>query len=376
MSLQSARRNCFDALRLFAALAVVVQHSVTHLGAPLPWYSLVGRAWFYDGVTAFFILSGLMVFRSAERCADEGRPWREFYRNRALRIIPAVYAYVIVAVVALLAVGALAVRELMTPQGAVFLTSHALLAPVYHPPMLADFGVGVLNGSLWTIPVEVSFYLIVPLLVLAAKRTGPWVMLAVLATVSAAAIGAFALIGGAAAEGTAAKLYSVTFLPWLWFFVIGIAWSRLWVVAPKSGWLAAAGLATYAALAWVRAGLEPGGGVLLTALAAVPLSYSLVWLGYHGPKVLRRLPDRIGDLSFGTYIWHMPVVNLLIFYGARDWAVPGLVKVLAAVVVSLVLAAFSWWLVERPALRRKNYSLRGAAPLVVTEPPAKSPSRR
>lgn len=62
------------------------------------------------------------------------------------------------------------------------------------------------------------------------------------------------------------------------------------------------------------------------------------------------------DLSFGIYIWHMPVINLLLVF-----AVPSLPITL---LVTFSIAALSWFLVERPALRLKRHSLRA---LVETE---------
>lgn len=359
--MSAPRIDCFDALRLFAALAVVVGHSVTHMGASFLWYDGGNGWWFHDGVVAFFVLSGLMVYRSGERCHERGQPWREYYRNRALRIIPAIYIYGVLIVVALVAVGQINSSNVTSVGVVAFIVSTFALIPVYHPAQFSDFGVGVVNGSLWTIPVEVSFYLVLPLVVLLMHRIGFRRGMTVVGVIAAAGLLAYAAGLGLAPEAMAVKLYGVTFLGWFWFFALGIFWSRMWRRTPHHGGIALAGFVLYAAIAVVRYFVEaPGYSAVLTALGAVPLSYSLVWFGNYGPKFLGRLTNRIGDLSFGTYVWHMVVVNFLIYFGARDWPLPGTVKVLVAAAISLALAALSWHLVEKPALARKKFSSAAA----------------
>ncbi|WP_168429014.1 acyltransferase family protein [Microbacterium sp. K36] len=352
---ESAKRhNTFDFIRLFAALAVVVEHSVHHLDAAFLWHQRDDTLWFNGGVATFFILSGMMVYRSGERAYADGRPWRDFYRNRALRIIPAIYAYFAVLVVLLIVTGFLAPGQLLTVQFAAFAVSNLLLAPVWSPPMLDDFGVGVVNGSLWTIPVEVSFYVIVPLMVVLASRRGLRSMLVVVLIIAGISVGAYGAVGATTTESLAWKAFGVTFLPYLWWFAIGAAWSRLWSRIPQRGWMAAVAVVLYFVLA--KLPLDPGPAFIANAVAAVPLSYAVIWFGYHGPKALGRFTDRLGDLSFSIYIWHMIVVNLLVSWGARSWAIDGTLLVLGVVVVTAVIAFASWHLVEKPALNRKRYT--------------------
>jgi len=368
MTSRGHRRNCFDALRLLAALAVVVGHATENLHTSFLWEQGHGDLWFRDGVTAFFIMSGLMIYRSAERCRADGEPWWQFYRNRALRIMPAIYVYALALLVILPLAGALTWSEASSPQFVVFMGSHFALAPVYHPAIFDDFGVGIVNGSLWTIPVEVSFYVIVPLIVLTAARFGFTRALVGVMAFSALGTGLYLAWGGNAADFMAAKLLMVTFAPYLWFFGLGIIWSRLWPHVSHAGWVAGAAFGLYVVGCAIRTPLDGPAYELVTTIAALPLSYFLVWFGYNGPAVLSRVTDRIGDLSFSTYIWHYLVINLAIEAGARSWGVPGTVTILGVIVVSLGIAALSWWLVEKPALGLKHYSLRAEqAPLTVEE---------
>jgi peptidoglycan/LPS O-acetylase OafA/YrhL len=354
------RANCFDLLRLFAALSVAVHHATLLLGATFLWHSADDPWWFMDGVPLFFIMSGLLVYRSAEKCHTAGRRWMEFYRNRALRIAPALYAYLVILVPVLLIVGSLSPGEMSSARFAAFTVSVLALIPVYTPSILHDFGSGTVNGSLWTIPVEVSFYVIAPALVLAAVQWGRRQVLTAVAVLSLGGVVLYAATGAQSATSLPIRLFGVTFLPFLWYFTLGIFWSHLWRRTVQSSWIAAGCAIAYGVLAWARHGHDAGPAALYTAVAALPLSYVAMWVGHHGPQRLARIPAQIGDLSFGTYIWHLIVVGVLLEAGARSWRIPGTALVLVVVLAALALAAASWWLVERPALRMKRYTSRAS----------------
>lgn len=363
----TARANNFDFLRLFAATAVLVHHAVIHLDTNFLWHNESNNWWFNGGVPLFFILSGMMVYQSGERCLATGRPWRDFYLNRGLRIMPAMYAYIVALTIFLLAIGVVTFSQVVTPTYAAYFASNILLAPVYTPPSLADFGVGVVNGSLPTIPMEVSFYVIVPLLVILASKVKWRNMIVIVFAIAAAGVVVYALAGGAEATPMIWKVYGVTFLPYLWYFAIGMFWSRAWPHVKSSGWLALLAIVLYFVIDKVPA-VGADGSVITRALAAIPLSYAALWFGHNGPLIFSRLTRRIGDLSFGTYIWHMIVVNTLIFYGARTWPIPGTLLVCIVFAISVLIAFLSWRFVEKPALGLKRYSSRRAAVTPPHEP--------
>ncbi|MEU1679458.1 acyltransferase [Micromonospora zamorensis] len=351
--------NCFDFLRLLAALAVVVQHAVEHTDSHFLWYAPGSGRWFGDGVAVFFVISGGLVFSSALRCHESGRGWSEYFRNRLLRIAPAIHVYLVVVVGLLLLAGAVGTRSLAEPQFLAWAGSTLLLVPVYHPPLLADFGTGVVNGSLWTIPAEVGFYLIVPGLVLLAVRRSVRLMVVLTAVAAVLGCGLHAYLVGVDPDALLSRLVGVSVVPWLGYFLLGVILVRVWDRLPQSGPVALAALGGYAALTWAQHQVGASGRVLVAMLAAVPLAYLVYWVGHRGPRVLRGLTAQIGDLSFGAYIWHMPVINLLLWAGADHWPVRGTAMVLLVVAVTLTGAFASWHLVERPALRLKRYSVRG-----------------
>ena len=56
------------------------------------------------------------------------------------------------------------------------------------------------------------------------------------------------------------------------------------------------------------------------------------------------------DISYGVYIWHMVVINFFVVFGYYT--------VFNVVVTTLVIAFFSWFVVEKPALEFKKSSIR------------------
>jgi peptidoglycan/LPS O-acetylase OafA/YrhL len=92
-------------------------------------------------------------------------------------------------------------------------------------------------------------------------------------------------------------------------------------------------------------------------LEALPLAYLCVWAGIRLP--FHRLGQRV-DLSYGIYIYAFPVQQLL---ALRGWPSHGFaVYLIATIALTLPLALASWFVVERPALRRKSSPPRWLVP--------------
>jgi len=357
------KANCFDFLRLFAALAVVIGHSTHHLGIAFLWVQPDSRWWFRDGVTLFFIISGHLIYRSAERCIQEGRPVYQFYTNRLLRVAPAIWFYLAVTTVAVFALGILSLRVAGSSQFLGWFWSTVFLVPVYHPAIWHGIGSGEVNGSLWTIPVECSFYVIVPVLAWFAAKRSFNVMITVTAFVAVIGLAVAWKLDVPRSETLEGKLYNITFLPYLWYFTLGIFWYRFWPKFPKTKSLVGSAFVAYIVARFTMQGFNEAGEFLayLGAIVwGIPFSYVVMWIGYKGPIVLSRFTDRIGDLSFGVYIWHMVVINAVLIYGTRLIDAPGANPFLhlLVVVVSLTIATVSWRLVEKPALKLKPFTSR------------------
>lgn len=335
--------NIFDFIRLVAAVAVLFAHTNSELGTRVGW-DLFGLI---DGVPVFFILSGMLVYASAEKIAVTTGRWRPFFINRWLRIAPALYVFALGVPLILAVLGIVTWSSLMHLDLAIWFGSSFLLLPNYDPRAWADVGTGVMNGPLYTIPAEVSFYLIVPLLVVTARRFGFWRMVGGMAVLSVAG----AWFSNQGDPLTIAILHH-TFLERAGCFTAGIILARYATRIPLRWGLMLLATGVYLLLKVYG----PGNfiyGAFKPVLIAAPLAYMILFAGFRGPRVLRRITMRIGDLSYGTYIWHYFVINCFIWYGLQGW--PAAVGIL---LTTLSLAAASWFGVERHALKLKAVTLR------------------
>jgi peptidoglycan/LPS O-acetylase OafA/YrhL len=349
----SHQQNAFDFLRLVAATIVVIQHANVAFGTDFGW----GIAGKFDGVAIFFVMSGMLIYLSADRVYERTGQWRQFYLNRFLRIAPAIYAFTLVVPVTLLAVGAISLGETLVPKElAAWVGGNLLLLPSYEMPAWSDVGLGAMTWPLYTIPAEVSFYIVTPLLVLAARRWGFWAMLGPFIALGVAGAVAFQVLspeGLGPDNSTLSKLLSHTFVHRGFAFAAGIFWAVYWPRVTLRWWLTVAAAGLYAALATAGSDVLPSSATVLLKVAAI--SYLVMVVGYCGPHFLSRMTETVGDLSFGTYVYHYLVINLLLWYGHAGswWNTP------AAILGAWLVAAVSWRVVERPALKLKRVSLRG-----------------
>lgn len=335
------RRNSFDALRLAAAVMVVVGHCYVLSGrsGDEPLIRFTGLGGFGElGVSVFFVISGFLVAASWLRLQHLA----PYLANRVLRIVPGL------AVATLLTALVLGPAMTRLGAGAYFAQARTWLYPLrntlIYPVTYALPGVfeanpypDAVNGSLWTLRLEFSFYLLFPLL--AAARLMDRRGLAAAALIALLAYFALLALGPVHAPAVALIAARNGYL-----FLAGAAlhaWRE--VVRPQAPRVLIAAVAVFLAGAAFRS------AALWIAVPLLPLV--VVGLGLStAPGVSG--PPRFGDLSYGIYIYAFPVQQALIHaLGPQRLGIVALLAATMAIVTPL--AAFSWWVVERPALRLK-----------------------
>lgn len=338
------RLNNFDLIRLVAAAQVVLWHGIEHLGVQAP-PALVWVLGMFPGVPIFFVVSGYLVTASYRRTRGLGR----YFSNRALRIFPGlwvcfVFTFLSIALVhGLAGVSALDLVKWVVPN---------LVGLAHTPAFLHDFGTGSVNGSLWTIPVELQFYLVLPLLVPFLARSGPrWVgTFLIFLLISIAYV---QLIRGAESR-VVANLMLRALPTWLYMFMLGMLlelredWVKRFMVNRFARWMV-----VY--VVWVvlvrSAGINAVGNTA-SPFVMIPLAGVVISAAFSHRDLANRLL-RHHDVSYGVYLYHIPIINLLIATTPQLMNWKGLV--LSAVLTGLA-AVVSWICVERPALRRKPIS--------------------
>jgi peptidoglycan/LPS O-acetylase OafA/YrhL len=335
------RNNNLEWLRLIFATQVVVNHMSAHMGFAIPPYISC-----FPGVPAFFLISGFLIYSSYLNS-----PGVRYFQNRFLRLYPGLI---------FVTFGGAAVTLVAHGWGSLF--SHAFtyiawfvgqvtLVQGFNPALFRDVGVGVVNGSLWSLTVEILFYLSIPLVVLLERRFRWTVPVLLLLSFLLYAIGPSIWTTFIYREKTFFDVLALTPLVWGWMFASGILAAKYfthlkrWIkyapvlIPPMIGMIIWGKGLPFKDLLFNSAGNRPG---LIYYLCYIGM---VLWLGFVLPYV--RLSF---DLSYGTYIWHMPIINLLLVIHIRN--------ALLVFGLTYLIATVSWFLVERPALRLKRKSLK------------------
>lgn len=365
-----------DALRGVAAVCILLTHTagVTGFNTANPLGALTARLDF--GVAIFFVLSGFLLYRPFVAARLEGRPpirWRDYARRRALRIVPAYW----VALTVLAAwPGLVAFWDGPWWRSYTFTQVYWLDSTVQ----------GIFPA--WTLCIEVSFYLALPLIAgaiaafvarrsrAAQLRIELWV-LAGLALASLALRTALQAAGGFYIAQNTVLCFMDWFCAGMALAVLSVAWRgrehesrvlRLIVRRPWAPWaLSAVAFCVMATTFGLPRGfflvfndLNYFGEHVVYVLCAVLLLLPAVFGDWAGGWPRRLLARRelawLGLISYGVFLYHGPLVLALHQHGADGW-LPGsryLSLSLVSLAAAAACAAASYYLVERPALRFKD----------------------
>lgn len=328
--------NNFDFLRLFAASAVVVGHSYWLTGnAELePVRNFTGFADIADiAVNLFFVMSGFLIAASWLHSRNP----LEFLGKRALRIFPAlaVSTLLTVALVGSLATTLPLADYLRSSQTLSYLSNMVLLTKFHLPGVFVDNPFpNTVNGSVWTLPYEVTMYSLLMLLGLCRLFTRTVVLLglALMVLVHFVLIPEWGIASQVLYKGTRLGM----------FFFAGSALYLYRELVPWNAKIAAALLI---------ASLLAAGRDSWMLVHVLTLPYLAIYLAY---MKVPGLPSagKYGDFSYGIYIFSFPAQQLLIHWQPQI-SLPSFM--LASLALSLILAIFSWHFIEAPALALKRY---------------------
>lgn len=314
------RWPAFDGLRALAALVVLS----IHVGLPTPGGFL--------GVDVFFVLSGFLIttlLRREQAATGTIRVGR-FWARRMWRLYPGLAAMAVP--VCLLAI--ISGRH----SSAVVLGGVATLG--YVANIWIRFHATYLFQHTWTLAIEQQFYLVWPVLFgLTSRRSGR----IILVVCAVATVPVFALSGHQVLvtylRGTGLALGCA--LAWL-IEVPSIRATARWL-----GWPAMVGLGC-AVMGVIPEGPLAEWWVPLGSILAVPV----VAAATQSTSLARALavqPLRwLGVRSYSLYLWHFPIAAIALDNAPGSF--PHWLRVLIAIVTSLVAADLSYRFVERPAL--------------------------
>ncbi len=366
MSGPRTRNDSLDGLRGIAALAVLAFHVwlYTRLVPSTAMTTLGDHAWEAGrlGLVLFFALSGYLLYAPWARAAFAGaRPpaLRPYLAKRAARILPAYYL-------------ALAGTLLLLWDAAG--TPGVRLPPAGALPLFLVFGQNFSSDSVmtfdpptWTLAIEISFYLVLPLLGWlasrpAARARSPFALPAAILVAGVAWNAAIYLAG---APITFGKVLPAA-LPYFGAGMLAAVLTETRQLSrTASGVLAAAGIAAVTGDVLIHSGPIGSSGLLFASEAVRDLPAALGFAaivaaaGARGPRCLRWRPlVGLGTISYGVYLWNVPLLLALRAAGALP--LQPLLALPVVLAAAVVVAALSWRLVERPALAWAHSRLASA----------------
>ncbi|HEX4672248.1 MAG TPA: acyltransferase [Solirubrobacteraceae bacterium] len=382
-SLVTRRAAAVDGLRAVAALSVVAYHAWLYT---LPTVTAAHRETLADraihefrlGLVLFFVLSGFLLYQPWVRSAlgDGPEPRLGSYLvRRAARILPAYYLAVAGSIALLWSLrGATGVR---LPAGG-DLWTFAVFGQNF-----SDATVLKLDPPLWTLAVEVSFYLALPFLGWLALRLRHSGRAGQLAVPLAFLLGGLAY--NRAIDGGAANWPTKILPAMAGYFAIGMLAAVLLHGREPTRRLTYALFAGGALLvlgdAWWAADEATRGShsALLHVVRDLPAAAGFACIlaaasgARHPPRLLAARPVAwTGQVSYGVYLWHVPLLLFLRAHSLLPLSPLGALIVVAP--IALTIAAASWYAVERPLQdRARRATRRPTRPAAARQRPVVAP---
>lgn len=332
------RKNNFDLVRLIAAIVVVIAHTASNsqYEAFLTLETIFNPK---TAVDAFFIISGFLIFRSFENSSSIG----SYIQKRAKRILPAYIAVILICAVALFFVSTVSFNEYFNLEFLKYIFFNLLTLNFLQSTLPGVFvnhpETSAVNTSLWTIKVEIMFYIVVPFIAYFLSKTNKALGLGVIYGLSILYSNIVMQLSDRLSPELVIRLEQQ--LPGqMAFFISGAILyyfydkfcDNVMLLLPMAAFIIA--IHNFAAEIYL----------FYPFALAVIVIYACLKLNYLGNF------SKYGDFSYGIYIWHFPILQVFAHYNlfSNPWI--GIPLIFACI---FFVSYLSWNFIEKPFLRRK-----------------------
>ena len=349
--------NNLNLIRLFAAIQVVVGHLQFLFGVP----DKFEHTYMFNGVPIFFVISGFLIYWSY----DNNTNILNYARNRFLRIYPGLLCSFIFTIILLLSFGRLAFFELFNFSFFLWIFAQLTFFQQFTPSVVPGFGgFGIPNLALWTISVEILFYISIPLVYRLLKRcslrykTLIIISLGILSYLENTTAATHSFLESLSNNGYF-RIFIVPFMQffaYFFYFCFGIVvYLHKDKIIPflANKCILFIGIYIFYCIILYNFGYHPGAyhPNIIELLGHGLLVLSIFSCAYTKPNFANKLIGKT-DISYGVYIYHFLIINS---FNELSWnsywcAIP-------LIVVCFLFGYFSWKLVEKPALKLKKRSL-------------------
>lgn len=323
------RKNGVNFIRYIFAYALIIFHYNVLSGHDVFWLLEGGYR-----IKAFFILTGFLTFYSYFKHPGA----KEFAKRRFKRLVPS-YAFVIVlSFLAFSLISEYSFSEYFSsPQSYKYLISNLLFLNFLCPDLPGVFTNNLspaVNGSLWTMKVDIMFYVTVPLLYyLFCKYPKRWVLLAILAiTIIYNEIFEYLYIhSGSSLYLMLKRQIGGQYIYFLAGMCIYFYYQQ---VHSQVKWL----LPVSVVIFLVGSYYDSWEYVTAFCYAVIIMELSL------NAKVLSRFSE-VPNITYGLYLFHFPVIQMLLHFKVNEWSHTGCCILTLAIVT--LLSIVSYQLIEK-----------------------------
>jgi peptidoglycan/LPS O-acetylase OafA/YrhL len=341
-------RNNLDCLRLILASVVVFFH--LYALTNLPAFSIFGAYCSpHFAVRSFFVISGLLIYRSYTRSSSIA----SYMEKRVRRIYPAYFTVVVVAALALWPLSTLAASQYFGAGFWKYLGANLMFLNFLAPTLPGVFTSNIetpVNGALWTLKIEVAFYLLVPVIHYLCGRFGTKRVITAIFCLSCIWKYGFAFLASWDSSRNAdlidgsRNIYdklAVQFPAQLLYFAAGIL-LLLYFDKLKLHFLSITGITAclYLVDHWLTRGT-------LDVLWISGVVFVFGFWRYFGNF------SKFGDFSYGVYIVHWPILQVLICFGLTS--LPPVIFLLLSLSLVGLASVLMWYLVESRFLRAGSH---------------------
>jgi peptidoglycan/LPS O-acetylase OafA/YrhL len=337
------RINNFDFLRLLFASFVIITHSYSLSGIKEnDWLKQISQnqiSFSALGVSGFFVISGFLIFQSLER----SHSIFNFYWKRILRLFPGLIGVLVFTLLLALLFSTNKVPYYQNQTLKTYFFSNLFLfnAQAGIEGVFETLPISkVMNGSLWTIPYEVTIYFCLSLLffVRNSRKITSFLVLMFLSSL----VFVHYYYGDELGKFQFNCLNGIYLTDLSIYFFSGVALSvfQIWKLTFQKT------LLIFSSILFVFSFFFH----FFEGIKYIVLPLGVVLFGIQPSRILSVFCKKIGDLSYGLYLYGFLIQQTLMhLFGFAQFNL-----MIFGLLISLIFAWFSWYFIESKALKYKD----------------------